>query len=383
MGIADRVPGMRPGRTGWNIAVGLLYPVLAVTLFLLSPLIVGAAAGLNYRGTADRLARLPGVSAGGSLTSGAAAGTYALILVAFVFGAAGAGETPTDPSTTDPPTTTLNQSTTTPADSSPTSATTNTTPSSTTSSTDTKTATTTQGKTTTTTSTSTTSTTHPPSTTTATATSTVSSTTGRTTAVTTSSTITASTTTTPTATTTTSTTTVRTTTVSRTTTETTTVTTTTSPADSGELTATVHEVVDGDTLEVRYSNGSTDTVRLLGVDTPEVHTGVSPDEFEGIPDSEAGREWLSDWGDNASSYSKRVVAGKQVTLVLDEESDRRGSFGRLLAYVRVNSTYQLNYELVDDGYARVYDSTFTQSNRFYAAEADAQANNIGVWGWSR
>ncbi|MGA9399647.1 thermonuclease family protein [Haladaptatus sp.] len=37
--------------------------------------------------------------------------------------------------------------------------------------------------------------------------------------------------------------------------------------DSEQVTVT--DVVDGDTLDIQYSNGSTDTVRLLGVDTPE------------------------------------------------------------------------------------------------------------------
>jgi endonuclease YncB( thermonuclease family) len=33
--------------------------------------------------------------------------------------------------------------------------------------------------------------------------------------------------------------------------------------------ARVIEVIDGDTIVVAFANGSTDTIRLLGVDTPE------------------------------------------------------------------------------------------------------------------
>ena len=54
----------------------------------------------------------------------------------------------------------------------------------------------------------------------------------------------------------------------------------------------VSRVIDGDTIEVRYRNGTTDTIRLLGVDTPETSGGVSPQEFKGIPDTEAGRAHL-------------------------------------------------------------------------------------------
>jgi len=62
---------------------------------------------------------------------------------------------------------------------------------------------------------------------------------------------------------------------------------TSTPADDG-LAVTVVRVVDGDTMEVRYENGTADTVRLLGVDTPEVHARNSPDEFEGVPETAAG-----------------------------------------------------------------------------------------------
>ena len=41
-------------------------------------------------------------------------------------------------------------------------------------------------------------------------------------------------------------------------------------------TVAIVEVVDGDTMDVRYRNGTTDTVRLLGVDTPEADAEPQP-----------------------------------------------------------------------------------------------------------
>ncbi|MFB6071766.1 MAG: lamin tail domain-containing protein [Halobacterium sp.] len=158
-------------------------------------------------------------------------------------------------------------------------------------------------------------------------------------------------------------------------------TTTASGSSAQTYTVTVTEVVDGDTLDVQYANGTLDTVRLIGVDTPETYGETSPGEFEGIPDTDAGHAWLSDWGHRASDYVRSVVEGETVTLVLDEAGDTRGYYGRLLAYVRVNSSYQLNYVLVADGYARVYDSEFAQRERFYDAEAAAQASDVGLWGF--
>ncbi|WP_135664798.1 thermonuclease family protein [Halorhabdus rudnickae] len=43
-------------------------------------------------------------------------------------------------------------------------------------------------------------------------------------------------------------------------------------------TATVVEVVDGDTMEIEYANGTRETIRLLGVDTSEPYAEVAPGE---------------------------------------------------------------------------------------------------------
>jgi micrococcal nuclease len=150
------------------------------------------------------------------------------------------------------------------------------------------------------------------------------------------------------------------------------------PDTAPQVTAEVVEVVDGDTIKVRYENGSRDTVRLLGVDTPEVHTEVDPDEF-GVPDTEAGRDCLRAWGERASEYAKERLAGETVELGFDPNEGKRGYYGRLLAYVYVDGE-SFNYGLVRQGYARMYDSDFVDRERFAAAETEAQTNARGVWG---
>ena len=65
-------------------------------------------------------------------------------------------------------------------------------------------------------------------------------------------------------------------------------------SEATEWTVTVESVTDGDTMEVRFADGTVETVRLLGVDTPEsTVTQVSPDEWESIPDTVEGRDWLA------------------------------------------------------------------------------------------
>ncbi|SFR41690.1 lamin tail domain-containing protein [Halogeometricum limi] len=144
------------------------------------------------------------------------------------------------------------------------------------------------------------------------------------------------------------------------------------------VTVTVAEVVDGDTVKVRYANGSRDTVRLLGVDTPEVYGSNAPGEFEGVPDTEAGVACLDAAGEDASAYARERLSGEEVTLVFDETADRRGYYGRLLAYVSVDGR-SFNLALLESGHARVYDSTFTERERYRAAEADARAAGRGLW----
>src|SRR6056297_2690209 len=82
--------------------------------------------------------------------------------------------------------------------------------------------------------------------------------------------------------------------------------------------ATVTRVVDGDTLKVMIE-GKEETIRLCGVDTPEsVHPSkpVEPGALE------------------ASEFTKQLT-GKQIILTYD--ADKRDFFGRLLAYVWLES----------------------------------------------
>ncbi|GAA0509152.1 micrococcal nuclease [Halorubrum aquaticum] len=150
--------------------------------------------------------------------------------------------------------------------------------------------------------------------------------------------------------------------------------------DSGtEWTVTVTRVIDGDTIEVEFSNGETETVRLLGVDTPETSLDrVSPGEFEGIPDTTAGRYHLYEWGTEATRYATDELASEEIRIEVDEEADRRGGFGRLLAYVYVDGE-NFNERLLTNGYARVYDSSFSMREEFDALERDAREGSVGLW----
>lgn len=169
-----------------------------------------------------------------------------------------------------------------------------------------------------------------------------------------------------------------------TTTSTTPTTTTEEPVDSGPKTSWTVEVVrvvDGDTYEVEFPDGHTEDVRLLGVDTPEVHVENTPDEFEGIPTTQNGEDWLRDWGHKASEFARTQVAGETVTIKTDDRADRRGSYGRLLVYVYTDDSKSVNERLIEQGYARMYDSEFSQRSEFASDEQTAQENHVGLWNY--
>jgi micrococcal nuclease len=132
-------------------------------------------------------------------------------------------------------------------------------------------------------------------------------------------------------------------------------------------------------MEVEFADGETDTVRLIGVDTPETSLGdVSPDEYEGIPETQAARDHLFNWGERASQFATDELDGQEVRVVTDPEGDRRGSFGRLLAYIYADDQ-NFNQQLLEQGYARVYDSPFSLRGQFDSAESRSRSNNVGLW----
>jgi micrococcal nuclease len=129
---------------------------------------------------------------------------------------------------------------------------------------------------------------------------------------------------------------------------------------AAERQAKVVAVLDGDTIVI--SGG--DKVRYAGLNTPESH---HPDK---LPEY-CGRE--------AFEANRRLVAGKTVRLEFDER--RRDRYGRLLAYVYVDSLL-VNAELIRQGYAQV--STYKENQRYHGEFERLQQNAVaarrGLWG---
>ena len=136
------------------------------------------------------------------------------------------------------------------------------------------------------------------------------------------------------------------------------------PASSSSSNGRVTRVVDGDTIHVRVG-GRDETVRYIGVDTPE---SVKP----GTP--------VQCFAKRASAFNKRLVAGEQVRLVRDaEERDR---YGRLLAYVyRTRDNLFINATLVTGGYAvpLTVPPNVAHAKEFRILAATARRHGRGLW----
>jgi micrococcal nuclease len=134
----------------------------------------------------------------------------------------------------------------------------------------------------------------------------------------------------------------------------------------GTVPARVTRVVDGDTLHVELG-GRDVTIRLIGIDTPEV---------EG-PFTERAC-----FGQAASRYAHELLDGQEVRLGFDVE--RLDPFDRTLAYVWLAGEL-VNERIVADGYAVV--ATFPPNvkyvDRFLAAEQLAREQGRGLWGRCR
>lgn len=137
------------------------------------------------------------------------------------------------------------------------------------------------------------------------------------------------------------------------------VTTTAAEPDS----ITVARVIDGDT----FVTSDSERVRLIGIDTPELHHPAKPVEWYAV---------------EAADYLDSLTAGK--VLRLEYEGKKRDRWGRLLAYVWTtgeDDSTLVNFRMVADGYAMAFLAySHPREEEFLAAEIKARKQRLGMWG---
>ncbi|GAA3621544.1 hypothetical protein GCM10022199_27530 [Marihabitans asiaticum] len=132
-------------------------------------------------------------------------------------------------------------------------------------------------------------------------------------------------------------------------------------------TGTVTRVVDGDTVVVADKSGrDLGRVRILGMDAPETNPAQC-------------------WSKESTQAAKRLLEGKDVTLVSDPKNDDRDDNGRLLRYVDLpggdGKSRDVTAVMLRQGHAwkTAKARTHTREADYRAPSKAAKAAGRGVW----
>ena len=129
---------------------------------------------------------------------------------------------------------------------------------------------------------------------------------------------------------------------------------------TGQSWRTCTRVIDGDTIVL----DGNETVRLIGVDTPETKDPRKPVEA---------------FGQEAYEFTKSLVEGKKVRLEFDQE--KIDKYGRTLAYVYLDDGTFLNAQIIMQGYGHAYTvHPFKYMENFRNYERMARERGLGLWG---
>jgi micrococcal nuclease len=127
----------------------------------------------------------------------------------------------------------------------------------------------------------------------------------------------------------------------------------------------VTEVVDGDTVKIN-KDGKVETLRLIGLDTPET---VDP------------RKPVQCFGKEASNKAKELLSAKKVRLETDSTQGTYDKYNRTLAYIYLESGLFYNKYMIEQGYAHeyTYNTPYKYQSEFKLAQKSAQDNKRGLW----
>lgn len=135
--------------------------------------------------------------------------------------------------------------------------------------------------------------------------------------------------------------------------------------DGNRVSAQVLKVIDGDTIRVLINNKE-DTVRLIGIDSPEIVDERKP---------------VQCFGKESSGKAKEVLNGKAIILESDSTQSDRDEYGRLLRYVFLDSL-NFNKLMISEGYAREYTfkgRSYKYQAEFVRMEKEARESKKGLW----
>lgn len=126
----------------------------------------------------------------------------------------------------------------------------------------------------------------------------------------------------------------------------------------------VIKVVDGDTLNIDM-DGKSQTIRLIGLNTPET---VDP------------RKPVECFGKEASKKASELLSDKKVSIEKDPSQGDYDKYQRLLAYVFLEDGTNFNKWMIESGYGYeyTYDLPYKYQSEFKLAQEQAKSQKKGL-----
>lgn len=123
---------------------------------------------------------------------------------------------------------------------------------------------------------------------------------------------------------------------------------------------TIKKVIDGDTVKTNEG----ETIRLIGIDTPEINWDSGTADF---------------YGYKALKFSNENLLNKKVYLEYDQ--DKKDDYGRKLAYIYLQNGELFNIKLIENGYAHllIVEPNNKYEERFKKIAKNTREEKIGIW----
>lgn len=128
----------------------------------------------------------------------------------------------------------------------------------------------------------------------------------------------------------------------------------------------VVKVIDGDTIVVDIG-GKNETIRLIGIDAPEIGGGSRSKKC---------------FGKEAEEFARKLLSDASVELKKDESQNDRDKYNRLLRYAIMEDGNNFNEQMISGGLAReyTYKTPYKYQKEFKNAENEARNEKKGLWG---
>lgn len=124
----------------------------------------------------------------------------------------------------------------------------------------------------------------------------------------------------------------------------------------------VTHVVDGDTVKALI-DGKEQTIRIIGIDTPESTTSQEC------------------FGSEASASARRILSNKWIKIKSDKSQDDKDKYGRLLRYISYGKNIDFGERSIAKGYAYeyTYDRPYEKRDLYLQRQQEAQSKSLGLW----